>query len=832
MKAVVMAGGEGSRLRPLTSRRPKPLAPIANKPVMHHIVDLVRRHGITEIVATLHYLADEIETYFGDGSALGVSMSYVVEDTPLGTAGAVKQAEDQLSDDTFIVISGDAMTDLDISEVVRAHKKARNDVTIALLRVPNPLEFGVVITDENGRITRFLEKPSWGEVFSDTINTGIYVLEPEIFSYMEPRRNYDFSKDLFPRMLHEGKRLGGFVIDSYWADVGNLQQYQQANYDALSGVVQIEPSGVEIAPGVWADSSARIDPTAKITGPVRLGKEVQIGPHVTIEGPACIGDGSMVDSFAQLNRAILWEDVYVGAKSELTDCTIATSTLIKDHVTIGEGVVIGEHCTIGNGAVVRPHLKLWPEKNVSSGSIVSMSLVYGIKWPGSLFGTMGVSGLGNLEITPEFAIKLGQAFGSFLKPGDVAMTSRDTNPASRVMNRCIISGLMSVGVNVLDLRSYPLPLARFATRDGRQGCIHVRVDPTDARSLLFEFVDSKGINIDTGAERKIENLFFREDFRRVGMDAVGMLDFPARALENYTSGFVQALAPQALAKSGFRVAIDYAYGNVASVLPQILSRVGVDTISLNAYFDDNRVRRRSVDRDKALAQLSRIVTTLDTNFGMLMDHDGESFALVDDYGRTIEGYGLLALITLLVVRAGGKRVAVPMMIPQAIEAICKEYGAEVVRARSDRRSLMALAEAQGKDLAFAGSARAEIIFPEFQPAFDGLYGTAKVLELLARENRPLSELVDMLPPWHTASASVTCPWEHKGRVMRTLIDQEKHNRFELFDGLRVRHDDAWVLVLPDSSDPTFNIYAEGPDDNVAQTLVNTMTQRIEQLVNI
>src|ERR1700677_426916 len=235
MKGVLMAGGEGSRLRPLTSRRPKPLAPVAGKPVMEHIIGLLRRHGITEIVATLHYLADEVESYFDSGSDFGVTMEYVVEDTPLGTAGAVKMAAKLLAGETFIVISGDALTDIDLTALIEHHRREGNDVTIALQRVTNPLEFGVVVTDENGRITRFLEKPSWGEVFSDTINTGIYVLEPDILERMIRGRNYDFSKDLFPEMLRDGAKLGAYIIDAYWPDIGNLEQYQQANYDALEG---------------------------------------------------------------------------------------------------------------------------------------------------------------------------------------------------------------------------------------------------------------------------------------------------------------------------------------------------------------------------------------------------------------------------------------------------------------------------------------------------------------------------------------------------------------------------------------------------------------------
>jgi len=831
VKAVVMAGGEGSRLRPLTSRRPKPLAPIANKPVMHHIVELLGRHGITEIVSTLHYLADEIETYFGDGSAMGVAMQYVVEDTPLGTAGAVKMAEAQLRDDTFIIISGDAMTDVDLSALIEAHRNAGNAATIALWRVSNPLEFGVVITDDDGRITRFLEKPSWGEVFSDTIITGIYVLEPEIFAYMEPGRNYDFSKDIFPLLLRDGRRLGGHVISDYWADVGNLQQYQQANYDALSGAVRTQRPPNQRGETLWTGADCTIDPSASISGYVQLGDGVTIGPGAVIEGPACIGNGSTLEAGATVRRSVLWENVYVGDNADLTDCTVASRTIVKARASIGEGAVIGERCNIGESAVVRPHLRLWPEKNVSSGAIVSMSLIYGIKWPGSLFGGVGVTGLANLEITPEFALKLGQAFGTFLQPGNAVMTSRDTHPSSRIMNRCIISGLLSVGVNVEDLRSYPLPLSRFATRTGGDGGVHVRIAPEDPHSLLVEFFDGSGINVDKATERKIENLFFREDFRRVAMDDVGLLDFPARALESYTAAFLQALAPS-VRDQRFRVVIDYAYGNAALVLPRILSKLNIETIALNAYFDDNRVHTIEADRAHSLAQLSDIVGTLKADLGLLLDHDGETFAVVDDTGRIVDGDELIALLTLMVVRAGAKTIAVPVMAPGAIETIAQSHGASVIRARSDRRSLMALAEARGPELAFAGGANYEVIFPEMHPAFDALYASAKLMELLAREGRRLSELVDMLPDWHVATVRVPCPWEHKGRVMRSLIAEQQRDQIELFEGLRVRHDDGWVLVLPDASDPTFSVYAEAPSDGEAHAYAQRMGTRIEQLASV
>ena len=833
MKAVVMAGGEGSRLRPLTSRLPKPLAPIANRPVMHHIVDLLRRHGITEIVATLHYLADEIESYFGDGTRMGVHMSYVVEDTPLGTAGAVKMAEDRLRDDSFLIISGDAMTDLDIGAMIAAHRSQMNAATIALQSVANPLEFGVVIADEDGRITRFLEKPSWGEVFSDTINTGIYVLRPEIFDYMEAGGIYDFSKDIFPRLLHEGKRIGGYVTSDYWTDVGNLQQYQQANYDALGGAIRIEGAGGEISPGVFAGEGTRVDPTAHIAGPVRLGKNVQIGPGAVLEGPACVGDNSTVCAGARLERAIVWSDVYVGPDAVLTDCTLAGRTIVKERATIAEGTVVGERCNIGSGAAIRANLRIWPDKTISSGAIVSMSLIYGIKWPGSLFGGAGVSGLANLEITPEYATKLGQAFGTYLRHGQVVMTSRDTHPVSRVMNRCIISGLLSTGIHVQDLRSFPLPLSRFATRSEGDGCVHVRLSPHDPSSLLFEFFDANGINIDKAGERKIENLFFREDFRRTAMDEVGLLEFPSRVLENYSSAFMEALQPKALPRADFRIAIDYANGNAALVLPRLLSRLGVDMIALNAYFDDSRVRIDERARDRHLEELRDIVLTLKRDLGILVDHDGETCALIDDTGRIITGNRLLALLTLLVVRAyPDTHIALPVTAPKAIEAIAHEHGARVTRTRSDRRTLMALAQREGRSLAFAGSASYEFVFPELHPALDALYAVAKTLELLAAEKRKLSELVDLLPDWRMAARSVACPWEHKGRIMRTLISEQRNNDIELYDGLRVTRDDGWVLVLPDASEPTFKVIAEGSTPESATRYADAMAARIEELVSV
>ena len=242
VKAVVMAGGEGTRLRPLTSNQPKPMVPIVGKACMEHILELLKDHGLEEVIVTLAFMPQAIRSYFGDGEALGMEIEYSVEESPLGTAGSVRLASAKL-EEPFVVISGDALCDVDLTELVRAHEKKGAAVTIGLKSVDNPLEFGIVVTDEEGRIERFLEKPSWGQVFSDTINTGIYVLDPEVLRHIPTDRPYDFSKELFPLLLEMGRPLYGHVFDGYWQDIGNLDQFRQANFDALDERVRLRHPG-------------------------------------------------------------------------------------------------------------------------------------------------------------------------------------------------------------------------------------------------------------------------------------------------------------------------------------------------------------------------------------------------------------------------------------------------------------------------------------------------------------------------------------------------------------------------------------------------------------
>src|SRR5689334_5279554 len=270
-----MAGGEGTRLRPLTSNQPKPMVPIVGKPCMEHILQLLRQHGLEDVIVTVAFMPQAIRGYFGDGESLGLNIEYSVEESPLGTAGSVRLASDRL-DETFLVISGDALCDVDLTELIDTHKQKGAAVTIGLKSVENPLEFGIVVTDEEGRIERFLEKPSWSQVFSDTINTGIYVVEPEVLRHVPTDRPYDFSKELFPLLLEMGRPLYGFVFDEYWQDIGNLDQFRQANFDALDEAVSLNVPGIRLRANVWLGEGGELDDLEQIEAPAFVGNYARI----------------------------------------------------------------------------------------------------------------------------------------------------------------------------------------------------------------------------------------------------------------------------------------------------------------------------------------------------------------------------------------------------------------------------------------------------------------------------------------------------------------------------------------------------------------------------
>lgn len=826
MRAVVMAGGEGSRLRPLTSGRPKPLVPVANRPIMEHIVRHLARHGIQDVVATVYYLADEIVEQFGDGEEMGVRLRYVRETVPLGTAGAVKNAEAFLDGGTFLIVSGDALTDLDLDAALAFHREKKAVATLVLARVPNPLEFGVVVTDDEGRVQRFLEKPTWSEVFSDTVNTGMYLIEPEVLGLMEPGRAYDWSSDIFPRLLAEGRPICGYVMDGYWADVGSLGQYREAQEDLLGGKVGLPVPGEERWPGVWVGANTTIDPSVELVPPVCLGRGVRVKANARLGPVAVVGDNAMIEEGANLDRATVWEGAYVGYHAQVHGAIVGARAMLKRDVVLHEDAVVGDRSTIDAGATVAARVKVFPDKTVERGARVTMHVVSGAKWRGNLFRDLGVAGLSNLELTPDFAVRLGAAFGSTMAAPCRVVTSRDSTRSSRMVKRALIASLLSVGCDVLDLHSMASPVARhFIKASAAAGAMAVRKLPSNARVTLVEMFDSRGAYLPRKAERKVESAFFREDFSRTDPDDLGQIEDATRAIEAYQADFFRLLGEPPLGRR-LRVVCDYGYSSLGAYYPAMLERLNVQSIALNAFNDAKRAPRGN-EVEAHAANLGHIVGTLGYDLGVLFTQEGERMTLVDGTGKTLSGNALLGVMASLAAEATpGSRVALSVVAPDRLVSLLEEAGASVTRTRTDVRSLLEAGLDEGA--ALAADELGGFAFPEFHPGFDAAFAFARLVTLLSSAQTSLKDRVATLPPFHLARELVGVGWETRGALMRRLIERAGAEAVETPDGLKVREGDGWVLVRPDSLEPQVHVHAEASNAREARSLAGHWAEVVRE----
>ncbi|CAA9465889.1 MAG: Mannose-1-phosphate guanylyltransferase (EC) / Phosphomannomutase [uncultured Rubrobacteraceae bacterium] len=372
VKAVIMAGGQGTRLRPLTSEQPKPMIPVVNVPCMEHIVNLLKRSGFERIVATLEYMPEVIRAHFGDGSRWGVEMEYSVEEEPLGTAGSVKYIEDRLGE-RFVVVSGDALTDVDLGAVLRFHEESGAEVTLVLKKVDDPSEFGIVVVDEDGRVERFLEKPDEDEVFSYTANTGIYVVEPGVLDEVPAGQEYDWSKEVFPKLLDEGRPVYGYVMgaDSYWEDIGNIEQYMDAQRAVLDGKVSgVVPPGEEQRRGIRVGDGAEAG-EGSLKGPVVVGDGVRISPDAQVGPYSVLASGVSVDARATVVGSTVAEGATIGEGAELSGALVGRSCEIRAGARLQKGCALGDGVVVGEGVSIAAGVSVYPGETIPDGTKVS-----------------------------------------------------------------------------------------------------------------------------------------------------------------------------------------------------------------------------------------------------------------------------------------------------------------------------------------------------------------------------------------------------------------------------------------------------------------------------
>ncbi len=338
MQAVVLAGGRGTRLQPLSMSTPKPMLPLFSKPVVEHSIELLRKHGIDEIILAISADTREIIEHFGDGKEWGVRIRYSIETEPQGTAGAVKLLQPHITD-TFLVVSGDTITDFDLTAAIDFHRTRSALATILIHEMDDPSDYGIVQHESDGRITRLHEKPKESEIFSTKINTGIYVLEPEALSSIPYFTAYDFSRDLIPRMLRNQEPVYGCQLPGYWCDVGSTLRYRNAHFDALTGKAHIDIEGTQVEPGVWIGDEAEIHSTAELVGPVFLGTGAELRKNSVLRPFAVVGENSLVDEAATVSRSIIGNGALIGKGSKITDCVIGDGYHVRDQKSVANQMI-------------------------------------------------------------------------------------------------------------------------------------------------------------------------------------------------------------------------------------------------------------------------------------------------------------------------------------------------------------------------------------------------------------------------------------------------------------------------------------------------------------
>jgi mannose-1-phosphate guanylyltransferase/phosphomannomutase len=824
-----MAGGEGTRLRPMTANQPKPLLPVANRPIMEHVLRLLRRHGFSDTVVTVQFLAALVRNYFGDGEDFGMNLQYATEEMPLGTAGSVKNAEDALRDEPFLVISGDALTDIDLTAMVRFHKEQGALVTVGLTRVPDPLEFGIVIADEDGRIQRFLEKPTWGQVFSDTVNTGIYVMEPEVLAEVPPGESVDWSGDVFPALLKRGAPLFGYISDGYWEDVGTHESYLKAQADVLAGRVQADIAGFEVSPGVWVAEGAEVDPEAVLTGPLCIGDYAKIEAGANLREYTVVGSNVVIKEGAFLHRAVVHNNVYVGQGATLRGCVIGKNTDVMRLARIEESAVVGDECVIEPEAYLSASVKVYPFKTIEAGAVVNNSVIWESRGSRTLFGQRGVSGLINVEVTPELCVRLASAYATTLKKGSTVTTSRDVSRAARTFKRAVQGALNASAINVVDLEAQPLPVARFETaRSDYSGGVALRTTPGDPQSIDIIFLDERGTELPQAAQRKLERVFSRQEFRRAFPGEIAELTYPPRVVEWYTRELLRCVNMNTVRDTGMKVVADCAGGTTSLVLPNLLGRIGIDVLTVNNRLDEVTPTETVAQRRAGLQRLSEVVSSSRASFGVRFDPVGERIRIVDEKGEVVsDERALLVVLDLVAAERKTGRVALPVTTTRVAEQVCRFHGVEV---NWTPTSMDALTQAAAdEDVIFAADGRGGFVVPEFTRTVDGIAAFAKLIGLVARTRLTLSQIDARIPDAHLLRRSMPTPWAAKGSVMRTVVEAAGTREVDTTDGVRVVEPDlGWVLVLPDPAEAVTHLWAEGTDADTAQTLLDEWAAVVEQ----
>ncbi len=831
MKAVVMAGGFGTRIQPLTHAIPKPMLPILNKPMMEHTMMMLKDVGISEFIVLLYFKPEVIQEYFKDGSAFGIKITYIIPDDDYGTAGAVKLAQEQIGDDNFIIISGDLVTNFDFKKIFDYHKQKEAKLTITLTSVENPLEFGVVIANKDGKIEKFLEKPSWGEVFSDTINTGIYVIEPEILEYIPEHQNFDFAKDLFPLLMSKGIDIIAGQADGYWRDVGNPESYRDVYDDLFHKKIKLPIDGEKkkYSDGrLLSKTKHKLDISVEIIGTVILGENVSIGKNVKLNN-VVIGDNVSIAKDCKLRNTVIWNDVNIKHHVILDACIICNNNKIGKNVTAKAGLILAEGCEIGQLVSIEKDVTIWPNKRIEDAAIVSHNMVFGSKYKNSIFERGVVIGKSNVEISCEMASKLAEAFCTQLPVGSKVVVSRDYFKNSRMLKRAFLGGLLSAGIDAVDYQNMSVSVARYnlSVNEDYVAGIHFAQKIDDPTSTVITFYNEDGLHISSDIAKKVEKAFFKEQFRRVDYAKTGQIYESDNTKEytHYKQNMQNILRADSFDCRKCRVAIDVMHGKISKVFPDILADVEVDNIIFNAHPNEQRLCNFKTLVKQSNQDISDVVKALHLTAGFMLYPDEQRLDIVCDKGNVLKKQTALdVVLSLLNMDAKAKNIKKRVLLPTWACDITNFDYLEIDRGKYDNFKAQQMQE---YDLIATGNGN--FSFTEFTLYRDSMYATLKILELMSLYQMSLSEVVSSIPSFYYHAFKIECSQALKGRMMRMFLEDAKGKQLSTVDGVKIWSDkDDWILMIPDQYNEHLNLYIQAKNKDSGEKILAEYNDKIQE----
>lgn len=766
-----MAGGEGTRLQPLSLGRPKPMIPLFGRPVLEHMIRLLKEHQITDICITLCHHHQGIMDHFGDGRALGVRLTYFVEEEPLGMAGSVKNCMNYLGEEDFLVMGGGCVCDLDLSRVIQCHKESGAEATLVLYRHKNPLDYSLVVTGEDGRVERFVDRPGWGQVVTDQISTGIYLLSPRAMERVPLNGGWEFEQDLFPAMVKDGAALLGCQLRGCWHNIVDSQTYLHCVCDCLDGKMKLEMGLPHQRDGIW--TAQPIPPEVTLSPPCWIGADVKleaganIGPYVVLERGVEIGRQTVV------HHSVLMEGAVVGEQVSLNGSILCDSAAVRKGAVLNQGVVLGENALVEEQVVLLERVHLWPGQCAPAGCRLRHSVTSGCQKGVLRFGDSGViQGVLGEDLGPEALVLLGSVLGEEGKTG----VGCSNTPGARMLTQAAIAGITAAGGEAV---AHPLDSPSQGADAGVMLNLPVSLFVQEHEGVIYlHLFDDHGLPLRREREHKLEEALRQDEVHQVRSGRVGQMTVGDLSAQQWARWVVQQAS---LGRPALR---------------KITVAVGKDCP------EDRAIR----------AALSALGCELEENWrpGIIAFHAGKggfSLTAQDERGAVVDAGQVLALLVLIEMENGSGRAGVPAGASAAVELVAAGYGGTVLRLGRDGEQARTLYAAQP--------------WLRQAPA-----AAVRICARMGASGQKLERLVAKTPHFSTWRREVPLHTD-RGRVMEALA--QRQGQRTQGEGLRIRSGGGWVYVSPMVRRASLRIVAEGPDLELAAELCDFYAAKTVEL---